>query len=122
MGVLNYPEPLVGVTLGSFAALLFVTLLLIKEKKVPTLFLSDAKRVFIKLYPRWYFCTSLALYSFFYALKSIPVAIANSIESTEPMFIFLISYLFLQKEEVITPAVVLSSAAIMAGVVMIILF
>jgi hypothetical protein len=32
------------------------------------------------------------------------VAIANSIVSTEPMFIFLISYLFLQqKEEVITP-------------------
>ena len=108
-----------GVVLSG--VLLVITLLLVKEKKIPTLS-SLLQKEFLSSFIPGGFLTSLALYAFFYSLQSIPVVITNSIESTEPMFIFLISYLFLQKEEVITPTIVLSSATIMAGVVMIILF
>ena len=120
MGVMHYSEPVVGVAIGSFAALIIVILHLIKEKKVPSLsslFRKDLMGTFIP----GGFMTSLALYFFFYSLQHIPVAVANSIELTEPMFIFLISYFFLQNEEVITLKVVLSYVTIMVGVIVIVL-
>lgn len=120
IGIGHYPEPIIGVSLGSFAALLLIVAVLIGKKNFPS-FKSLARKELLKGYFWGGVFTSLAQYALFYSLSFIPVAVASSFEAMGPLFILLISYLFLRGEEVITRKITFISTAIAAGVLMIVL-
>ncbi|HHX77200.1 MAG TPA: DMT family transporter [Firmicutes bacterium] len=120
VGVGNYNEPIIGASLGSFMALLLITAVLIYKKNYPSYDVLAQKEL-LKGYFLGGIFTSLAQYTLFYSLSFIPVAVASSFEAMGPLFILLISYLFLKGEEVITRKITFISTAIVVGVLMIVL-
>ena len=119
LGVTYYPYPILSVSIGSFTALIAVSFLLALQKKVPRLssfFSSGLKSGYVS----GGICTSLALYSLFYALRIMPVSLANSMQATEPLFIIVLAFLFFKNSEVITRKVILCSAIIIFGTILII--
>lgn len=114
LGVSYYPVPVVGVAVGSLTALLINWLILAVQKKVTQVL--PALKISLKTFFPGGLCTSLGLFSFFYALQLTPVSLTNAITASEPFFIFLLTYFFKHHEESLSPAVVLSTCLIIGGV------
>lgn len=119
LGVIYYPEPIVGVSIGSFAALMVVSVVLIVKNKT-ALLRSHVDRGLNAGFIMGGVSTNLALYSLFYALRYIPVSLANSIQASEPLFVILLSLLFFKEEENINRKVIISACAVILGSVLIV--
>jgi drug/metabolite transporter (DMT)-like permease len=121
MGMLYYGSPVVGVSISSFAALLYMLILLARRGR-----LGDALESLPKMLKGGYLwtgaLTSLALYSTFSALLFSPVSIVNSIKAAEPLFTITGSYLLLRSREVITKRLVYLTLLVIAGVILIAVF
>jgi drug/metabolite transporter (DMT)-like permease len=119
IAITSYGEPIIGVAIGSLMALL-ATLIYFAWKKRLHEIIPEVPSM---LRGGGYFwsgiASSLALYTMFTALVFSPVSIVNSIQSTEPLFTILASYLLLKNSEVLSKRLVLSSTVLILGVVLI---
>jgi drug/metabolite transporter (DMT)-like permease len=121
MGVLHYGSPLVGVSIGSFAALIYMLILLARRGKLDEALVS-LPQMFQGGYLWTGALTSLALYATFSALLFSPVSIVNSIKAAEPLFTIIGSYLLLRSGEAITPRLIYLTLLVIAGVILIAVF
>jgi drug/metabolite transporter (DMT)-like permease len=121
LGVIHYASPLPGVSISSFAALLFMLALLARQGR-----LNEALRDFPALLRGGYFwtgvLTSLALYATFTALLYAPVSIVNSIKAAEPLFTIAGSYILLHSLEAISVRFIGLTLLVIAGVAVVAYF
>lgn len=121
LGVIHYASPLLGVSISSFAALLFMLALLARQGRM-----NEALRDFPALLRGGYFwtgvLTSLALYATFTALIYAPVSIVNSIKAAEPLFTIAGSYILLRSLEAISPRFVGLTLLVIGGVAVVAYF
>ncbi len=121
LGVTHYASPLIGVSISSFAALLFMLALLARQGRV-----NEALRDLPAQLRGGYFwtgvLTSLALYATFAALLYAPVSIVNSIKAAEPLFTIAGSYVLLRTLEAITPLFVGLTLLVITGVAVVAYF
>ncbi len=121
MGVSYYASPLVGVSISSFTALLYLLIILTRRGR-----LGEVLQELPQLYSGGYLwagvLTSLALYATYSALLFSPVSIVNSIKASEPLFTMAGSVLLLRSREMITPRLLYLTLLVMAGVAVITVF
>ncbi len=121
MGVLHYASPVVGVSISSFAALVYMLILLVRRGR-----LGQALQSLPEMLRGGYLwtgaLTSLALYATFTALLFSPVSIVNSIKAVEPLFTIIGSYFLLRSRESITARLVYLTLLVITGVILIAVF
>lgn len=115
-GLLHIPSSLLGVSIGSFFALIFCTVLVLLKGKGKEII--EAVRQ-MKNYYFWSgLYTSAALYCLFLSLKLIPVSIANSIQSSEALFTMFASIILLGQKEVLTMRTFIGASIVISGVIL----
>lgn len=119
-GLNQWPDSILGVVIGGFSGLVFMTVFLLFTGRLKTALMA------LRHMDRSYFLsgvfTGLALYLLFLAFNSLPVSVANSFTASEPLFTMAASYLILKKQDRITWQLVLGGLLVIAGAVMLILF
>lgn len=121
MGVLLYASPVVGVSISSFAALVYLLILLVRRGRLGQA-LESLPRMLRGGYLWTGVLTSLALYATFTALLFSPVSIVNSIKAAEPLFTITGSYFLLRSREGITLRLLFLTLLVIAGVILIAVF
>jgi drug/metabolite transporter (DMT)-like permease len=115
LGVSYIPNPLVSVTIGSFAALLSaVTVRLFCGKGFEVV--NTFKNIDIYYFFSGIF-TSLALYSLFGALQLIPISIASSISASEALFTIMASRVLTCEREMLNGRLVAGALVVTGGIV-----
>ena len=120
LGLLTGTPVAVGLAISSIAALLGFTLLeTIEKRKVPFMKLVSPN-------PLWFIfigmiCALAFLFNFL-ALSISRVVVVNPIWQISPLFVLILSYLFLPKLEKITLKLVIGSLLIVCGTVIVFIF
>jgi len=121
LGIDYYQEPVMGVAISSFIALVAILGVFVKQHRLNEIVTSLP--FMIKGGYLWTgIFMSLALYATFTALMFSPVSIVNSLKTTEPLFTMFLSVWFLRAREVITGKFVITSLVILTGVIIVYIF
>lgn len=118
-GISHIPDPLLGVTAGGLAGLVFITAFFLCTGRMKAAL--KALRHMDGGYLLAGITTGLALYFLFLALNTLPVSVANSFTASEPLFTLLASILILKKQDRVTWLPVLGGALVILGAVVLIL-
>ncbi len=119
MGIMYIPSSILGVTFGSFAALIAVVIFQAINGRLNIL-IDGIKRM-NKSYIAAGLYTSMALYTLFIAMKYMPISSVNSITASEPLFTMLGSLILLGKKEVLTVHTFVGSAVVVSGIILILM-
>jgi drug/metabolite transporter (DMT)-like permease len=127
VGVLYYPNPLMGGVINSFASLVFLLAFIFLNPirslmPVNVGFKHLLKRKGSMEYILSGVGTSCAIYSLYFSLSFLKVAIVNTIASIEVLFTILIAAVLLKNREFISRTLVFGAAIIIAGISIIYLF
>lgn len=119
-GVRDWPEPLLGATVGMFAGL--VALVIARRKHLAGYAREiRAHRVGAVLYLCVGMFQFLAQGLVITSMKYIPAAVAGLISMATPLVVMPISYFVLRRQENLTPAVVLGMLITLSGIALVVL-
>lgn len=127
VGVLYYPNPLVGGVINSFASLIFLISVIYFNPvrsfmPIVVNFKNLARRKGSKEYMLSGFSTSCAIYSIYFSLSLLEVSIVNTIASIEALFTILIAAILLKNKEIISTTLIIGALIIIGGIGVIMLF
>lgn len=121
VGVVYYPNPLMGGVINSFASLIFLVILIFYnplksytsiEVKLNNLLKRKGSREYVISG----FSTSCAIYSLYFSLSFLEVSIVNTIVAVEALFIILIASVLLKNKDYISKTLVLGAITIITGI------
>jgi uncharacterized membrane protein len=115
-GLNIYNEPLLGVAIGYSSAFLLYLLLLTFSHDIRS-FVSLGKE--FQLFWKPGVCLALGWVLAFYALSYERVSIVTPLIQTEPLFILLLTHLYLKELERISPRVVINTLLIVIGIMLV---
>ncbi len=121
VGVVYYPNPLMGGVINSFASLLFLVILIFYNPiksftSIDIKFNNLLKRKGSREYVISGFSTSCAIYSLYFSLSFLEVSIVNTIVSIEALFIIIIASVLLKNKDYISKTLVLGAVTIITGI------
>ena len=118
-GVTRIPDVILAVSVGSLIAMLTCFLVILKQRKFKDMLLAIKKIEFN--YAMSGVFASSALYTMVNLLRLIPVSIANSISSTEPLFTILFVWLLKEgKKEKLSIQTLLFGVIMVTGTIILI--
>ena len=114
-GVADLTTPLVGAALSLLSGTIIMALF---ELRRPEPNLLQKKKSILFLWLAGVFAGSGIISSFF-ALSNAPVVIVTPLQSTIPLFVLILSHLFLGSMEKITPRIVFGTILVVGGIALV---
>lgn len=119
VGLSYINNSVLGVTVGSIVGLLGYMIFLLSKGQMKDLL--NAIKEMNKDYIVGGALSSASLYFLFFAMQTIPIAMANSVAASEPLFTILMSWLILKNNEKITWKTILGGVLVAIGAIVLIL-
>ena len=127
VGVLIYPNTLIGASINFLSAFVFLLLFIWinpfpKSMPVSVNFKDIRRRKGFKTYIFIGIFTSCAIYSVFLAVSLMNVSIVNTVASAEALFTLLVAAIILRKKELISKLLIVGALIVTTGIGIITLF
>lgn len=116
LGLTEMADPILGAWLGTIAALIVYTLMLLYKQKLKSTIHEQVKN-FNLYYLLAGFSTSFGILSFFVSIYFTKVSYASAIVATEPIVTVILAYFFLKQQEQIGRFMVFSISLVFIGIV-----
>ena len=120
MGLNFYDEPIAGAAIVSFAGLILHALIFTVSPKIRAVAPMNFRT--FKLFWKGGLCVTIGTLIMFYAFQCGSISVVTPLMQTEPLFILLLTYLYLRKVEALSKKLVLGTLSIVVGIILVTAF